>query len=1130
MTQEREQLRAGIAALEAQRALLGEALAQAALNRLRARLSALTAEADAALPPDQSLRQVTVLFIDIVGSTALGERLDPEDTHAIMDGALKKFAAVIETHQGRVLRFMGDGLLAAFGADGAREDDPERAVRAGLALLDEGRQHAVQVLQDHGVAGFDVRVGINTGSALVGGGVEAENTAMGTTVNIAARMEQSAPAGGLRISHDTYRHIRGVFDVDEQPPISVKGVDGPLVTYLVLRSKPRAFRVAARGIEGIETRMIGRDAELERLQETFKGLYSHGRLTVVTVVADAGLGKSRLLYEFGNWTETRPEAFCIFQGRATPQTQAQPYGLLRDILAWRLQIADSDSMAVAKRKLEAGIAPLFRHDDGDDMAQAHAHLLGHLIGLNFSDSRHVKSILDDPRQIRTRGFHAAAQMFRRVSGDGPGKKRTPVVLQLEDLHWADDGSLDFLNHLAQVNGELPMLVLGLTRPTLFERRADWANTGVRRQRIDLAPLDTGFSDLLTDELLKKLPDIPAALRELVSGGAAGNPLYMEELIKILVDQGAVDIGAERWTLHAERLLSTQVPQTLTGILQARLDGLPPGEKRALQQASVIGLVFQDQALQVLDAHAVAALPSLVRRELIVPSQGASPAGLREYAFKHQILHQVTYDTLLKRTRRELHAKAAAWLAGLPGSRGRASLGAAAEHYLRAGEYASACEFFARAAEHARERHAHEAVLSHVAEALALLEQEPLPSDALLHWRLLDVRERTLDLQGRRAEQQIDIEALQGLADLLDDDRRRGEVAWRRSDIAMRTTDYGAQETAARQAMVFAERAGDDALRLHALGRLAHAHHRRGELVAAETLAQQGLVIARARGLRLNEALLLNVLGNVAFARDEPVRALELDQQKLLIDRELGNLRNEAFTVGNLGVSWLELGERSQARQHLDDALRLARAVGDRGQESAALTNLSRLALWRGDDALALAHARSALDIAIEVQDRSWEGIALCCLGNAALAQGGHAAAAAAFEQAAGVATEIDSVMKYDAAAGRARVALAQGDGAGALQHLEMLLVHLAGGGTWQGTEAPRLIQLTCHKVLASTGDPRGPDMLMKDCAELQALAATIKDASLRQSFIDNIPEHRQMVAAWTAQQTTAARRQVTVPG
>jgi class 3 adenylate cyclase len=559
MGSQREQLEAAIAMLGAQRALIGDAIAEAALAPLRTRLAAL----DAAHPDQavQPLKQVAILFLDVVGSTTLSQHLDPEEIHAVMDGALARCTGIVESHHGKVLQYAGDGLLAVFGADEVREDDPERAVRAGLALLSEGRLLGEEVARQHRHVGFNVRVGLHTGSVLLGGGVDGEGSIRGIAVNIAARMEQTAPGGALRISHDTYRHVRGVFDIEPQPPIEVKGLDEPIVTYLVQRAKARAFRVATRGIEGVETRMIGRDAELEQLQDAFKHVTREGRLVRVTVVGEAGLGKSRLLYEFENWAEAQPEPFCIFQGRAHPHTQSQPYGLLRDVLAWRLQISDGDSMDLATQKLERGIVPLFEPDDGADLAQARAHVLGHLIGLDFSRSKHIAGIRDDVQQIRNRGFHAAAQLLRRLAASSAA----PVVLLPDDLHFADDASLNFLDYLCLANRDVPMLVLGLTRPTLFERRSHSGGVSDEIQRrIDLAPLDKGVSRLLVDELLKRLDEVRSTLRELISGGAEGNPFYMEELVKMLIDDGAIEVHAGRWSVNPHRLVATHVPQTLTG--------------------------------------------------------------------------------------------------------------------------------------------------------------------------------------------------------------------------------------------------------------------------------------------------------------------------------------------------------------------------------------------------------------------------------------------------------------------------------------------------------------------------------------------------------------------------------------
>ena len=284
--------------------------------------------------------------------------------------------------------------------------------------------------------------------------------------------------------------MSGIFDVAPQPPLTVKGIDEPISTYVVLRAKPRAFRLAARGIEGVDTKMIGREAELERLRQAFRRLCSEGNFAALTVVAEAGLGKSRLLCEFEDWIDLQPEAICMLQGRANPLTPNQPYGLLRDIVARRLHIGESDDIDAARHKIESGIAPLLaaegrrRHGAGAspfarppdrDRFWREPPRQGHPGG---------------SRQIRNRAFHAAAQMFRHVAVQANANVRIPVVLQIEDLHWADEGSLDFLEHLCDVNRDVPMLMLCLSRPALFERRPDWGSRVQAHQRIVLGPLRT----------------------------------------------------------------------------------------------------------------------------------------------------------------------------------------------------------------------------------------------------------------------------------------------------------------------------------------------------------------------------------------------------------------------------------------------------------------------------------------------------------------------------------------------------------------------------------------------------------------------------------------------------------------
>ncbi len=645
MKQTAQQIEATIQALEAQRALLGEAVVESALAPLRRELASLALRPPP--PPGGQLRQVSVLFVDVVGSTAMGQQLQPEDIHAVMDTALERFTAVVRSNYGRVLQYTGDGMLAAFGAEEAHEDDVENAIRAGLGVIEEARRHAPEVLHSHGVPDFNVRAGINTGTVLLGAGVDAEGSVRGAVVNVAARMEQSAPAGGLRISHDTYRHVRGVFDVSEQPPIDVKGVAAPVRSYLVNRIRPRSFEMANRGIEGLKTRTVGRDRELGHLEAAFDAVVAGGMLRAVTVLGDAGLGKSRLLNEFKQSLERRGTSFWLLPARAHSRSALHSYDLLRDLITRQLQIEDSDSAAVARDKLVAGLSPLFA-----DEGEAPAHHLGHLIGLDFSASPHLASILNDGQKIRQHAFQAVGQFLRRLAASNAA----PVVIILDDLHWGDDGSLDMVIALLQSNHDMALLVLMLARPQLLERRTAWAQGDSRHDHLHLEPLDSSHSMQLAEALLQRLEDVPAALHDLILAGAEGNPLYMEELVKMLIDDGAIATGDDRWRIVPERLAKVRVPPTLNGLLQMRLDGLSQEERRALQSAAVIGQVFSDHALAAIDPSAPAALAALLRKRMIVRRNASGFEGVQEYAFQHNLLQQVAYDAVLKGPRRHGHAK------------------------------------------------------------------------------------------------------------------------------------------------------------------------------------------------------------------------------------------------------------------------------------------------------------------------------------------------------------------------------------------------------------------------------------------------------------------------------------------
>ena len=1130
MSMNQQQLESSISALEAQRALLGSAVVDASVAALRSQLAILQS-ASPAKPSEasQALKQVSILFLDVVGSTALSQQLDPEEISAVMDGALSRGTVVVEAHCGRVLQYAGDNFLAVFGGEQAAEDDAERAVRCGLALLSLGKTLGKEVQAAHNHVGFDVRVGIHTGGVLLGGGVDDGDSIRGIAVNIAARMEQTAPAGALRISQDTYTQVRGVFDVEPQPALAVKGVDAPVASYLVQRAKPRAFRVETRGIEGVATRMIGRDAELDVLQDAFKRLVKPGAgLDRITVVADAGVGKSRLLYEFRNWAEARAESFFVFQARATSQTQGQSYGLLRDVLAWRFEIGDGDPMNLAKAKLEAGIEPLFEADEGAREAQAHAHLLGQLIGLDYADSPHIRGIKDDGRQIRNRGFHAAAQALRRIAVQGG----SPLIVFLDDLHWADDASLDFIDYLAQVNRDVPMLLLGLTRSTLFERRPGADDAAIRC--IDLHPLDKGHSRDLANELLKKLTEIPASLRELITGGADGNPFYMEELVKMLIDQGGIDTSGVAWSVDAGKLLSLKVPPTLTGVLQARLDGLPSRERHALQLASVIGQNFWDAALAHVEADAALELRSLSGRELVHPKDVTDRSDdIREYAFRHQILHQVTYDTVLKRVKREAHAKTAQWLAELSGTRAKALLGTAAEHYERADDVANAVEFYAQAAEHAASTFANEAVLDYAARALQLAADDA----HALRWRLHEARERTLDLLGRRSAQRADIDAMKTLAERLNDDHRRADAAWRQSCFARQTGDNRTGETKGQRAMWLAMQAGNEELALRATQNVAIGMAYRGEADAGRAMVDQALMRAQQLGFVLAEARLANAGAICAVMQNDLVGNLRYVELGLSLSRRIGDRRGEAIVLGNFGLSHLNLGSLTTAREHLREALRLNRALGNRTLEGNTLGALSELAWQQGEDALALTQAEAAVAICTEVGGGVHLSDALLCLGNAELTLGRYAASACALERSEVVGREVGyPPAVFNAFEAQARLAVARRDLTEAQAVVARLLIEVGLDSTAViGPPAPgetdrlagankRQILLTLYRVWAQDGDARADVALTEAHRCALEVADSITDAALREGFLKNLVENREIMALWAARHKSAASK------
>jgi tetratricopeptide (TPR) repeat protein len=454
---------------------------------------------------------------------------------------------------------------------------------------------------------------------------------------------------------------------------------------------------------------------------------------------------------------------------------------------------------------------------------------------------------------------------------------------------------------------------------------------------------------------------------------------------------------------------------------------------------------------------------------------------------------------------------------LSGARAGNFLGITAEHYAHADDFPNAIEFYARAAEHARNGFVHESVLSYVAHALNLLDAVKT-GDCFDHfqfrqrWRLLDVRESTWRLQGRRDAQRADQDAMQAVANVLKDKKLMAELANRRAQLAILISDFQTQEAIARTAIELANDAADVELRLKSQRVLSTALAGQGDAHAALELTRSGLSQAREHGLRRLEGSYLSDLSNMLFNQGQIVASMELISQVLVINQEVGDRINEANNVGNRGVSWLQFGVLNEARVDIEAALGMSRAVGDRTSEGAHLANLSRLMLMQGQETLALVHARAAMDIAVATEAAAWEVISLIYVGNAELALGRVADAALAYHRAESIAQKIGNAWRFDAVAGLARVALEEGDMDEAMRLVTVLLEQMESARALEEADLPRWIELTCYKVLEAASDPRAQGVLATSHDLLLKQADNIPDAALRQSFLGNIPEHRKIVA------------------
>jgi class 3 adenylate cyclase len=628
---------------------------------------------DAAAAGTEERKVVSILFADVTGSTSLGEQLDPERFRQVMQAYADAMREEIEAEGGTVEKFIGDAVMAAFGVPAAHEDDPERALRASGRMLVRLERLNRELGASHGVT-LQIRIGINTGEVLaVTTPAPGEAMATGDAVNTAARLQSMAEPGTVLVSERTASAVRG-FVFEDRGPQSLKG----------RRERVRTFRLVeesagpVRGVPGLSAPMVGRDAELELLRTVYERVARDRRPHLVTVYGDAGVGKSRLTREFVAWAEaTEPHAAAL-RGRCLPYGDGITYWPLAEILKGHAGILDTDPPELAIEKVRKAGRELLTGDVSPDPARATA-ALAYTVGLDDPDVSFANA---SPREIRDELHEAWRSFFTALA------VAEPIVVVIEDIHWADPVLLDLLDELAdRVAG--PALFVCPSRPDLTATHPSWGGGGRNMSSVALDPLTAEEADRLVRSLLT-VDDLPPEARERILQRAEGNPFFLEEIIRRLIDGGVLTHDGERWRASSG-VDAIEIPDTVQGVLAARIDLLDPSDKRVLQAASVVGRVFWTGPISDLLDLAVPDVTDSLRRledrELVLSRPGSTLSGQREYSFKHVLTRDVAYESLPRRDRVDAHADVARWLERTSGERAAEFAELLAYHYLTAADLA-----------------------------------------------------------------------------------------------------------------------------------------------------------------------------------------------------------------------------------------------------------------------------------------------------------------------------------------------------------------------------------------------------------------------------------------------------------
>ena len=884
--------------------------------------AALTPAGPAAAPapaapseaPPEERRQATVLFADLSGYTAAAERMDPEAVKALVDRTLRRLGEEIERFGGSIDKFIGDNVMGVFGAPTAHEDDPERAVRAGLAMQD-AMEEANRLSRENYGLGFSLRVGINSGEVMAGA-VGDRYTVMGDPVNVAARLQAAGRPDSVTVGETTYRATREAISYERLEPLALKGKEEPVPAWEATATFAGPRHAAVRS----QTPLIGREEEASLLVSLVDRVEREERPHLVTVIGQAGVGKSRLLRELTSTLARADDPPTIRSGQCPPYGAGIAYWALAEVLEDEFEIHDTDPPEAAWEKLRSGVTQLMSELGDESAGERNAALLAIPVGLE--PPQELRPSENDPQRMREALFSAGRAVVEGIA------RRRPLVLAIDDIHWADEGMLDLIDHLTRWV-RAPLLLVCLSRDELLERRPGWGGGRRNATTISLEPLTENETRELVEALLPTTGNGTADVVPQVAERSGGNPLFAEEMVNRLLEEE---------TVEAEEL-----PRNVQSLLAARLDSLDRLERRLLQSASVIGQTFWEGALASTAAQEGldlgTTLANLEEKDLLVPSAGTRLAGEREYAFKHVLIRDVAYSMLPKSVRCRKHVEVAEFIRESAGERSDGVIGLVAEHFARAAALGSEAGLDAAALAELQGQ-ALEA-LEAAGDAAAALYSNAEAFDR--YTAALEISE-SLDpgVVARIGEKQGDVALRMGRVDT-------AVGVWERC-----LTYHRAQEDLARVAD------------LHR--KIGAALWHKGERRASIDNYQRGIDLLKDGPPCIELVRLYEEAASLYMHTGDNMLAIYASEKALRLAERLDEARAASRAHGIFGRVFGRIGDSEKARENLERSVALARE-SDRAEAVRALLTLGyHLEVSEADYEGAAEAYREALEIAQEVGD------------------------------------------------------------------------------------------------------------------------------------------------------------------